>query len=190
MIERVEHHGDGEDHGEWIGFALSGNVGGGSVDGFEDAKGTADGGGGKKSEGAAEGGGGIGENVAEYISGEDDIKLTGVDDHLHGGVVDIHMIELYIAVFVFVESFDGVSPESGNVEDIGFIDAGYFVAAFACPIEGDACDAFDFADGVDHGVPGSFFGSFAFFAYGLAKVDAAGEFADGKEIESADGFWA
>ena len=159
------------------------------MDRFKDANGTAYGGGGKKAEGSTKSGGGIGENIAKNISREDNIKLTGVNDHLHGSVIYIHVIELDVAILVFVECFYGITPKSRDVEDIGFVDAGYLVAAFAGPIEGDSCYAFNFAYGVDHGVPGSFLGAFPFFTYRLAKVNATGEFADGKEVEAADGFW-
>ena len=51
--------------------------------------------------------------------------------------------------------------------------------------EGDVGDAFDFGLFVDHGIDGGHFAIDEGAAFGLAEVDAAGEFADAEDVEAA-----
>ena len=95
----AQHEGHAEDHGNRVGDALPGDVGGGAVDGLVHADAgavataAAEAGGGKHAQGAGEDGGLVGEDVAKHVARDDDVEGSGVGDEVHGAGVDEQVIE-------------------------------------------------------------------------------------------------
>ena len=192
LSERMaQEHGGAEDLRDGIGDALAGNVGRGAAAGFIQSKGQAGGrvdgaeaGAGKHAEGACDHGHFIAQDVAKKVFGEDDIEAFGLADELHGGVIDVKMVEDDIGV-VSGDLGDCFAPEDAVFEDVGFIDGGEFFTASPGGLEGDVGDAFDLAFFINHRVDGDGFAVTNFGAFGLTEIKAAGEFAHAKHIETA-----
>ncbi len=103
--ERVaEQHGGGQDLCDGVSDAFSGDVGCGSATGLEETESAggkfafAEGGAWEHPEGTGDHGHFVGEDVAEQIFSEDDVERARLFDELHGGVVDVEMVELNVGV--------------------------------------------------------------------------------------------
>ncbi len=155
--------------------------------GFVEIDGAADGGRGQHAERAGDDAGLVGEDVAEEVLGEDDVEVARDvhDVHRHG--VDELVFECDVGV-VLGDFSDGGAPELRDFEDVGLVDGGDFVAAFAGEFEGDAGDADDFSFRVAHGVNG--FVGFLVPRAGCAEVEAAEELADEENVGVFGDFWA
>ncbi len=98
--------------------------------------------------------------------------------HRHG--VDELVFEGDVGV-VLGDFGDGGAPELRDLEDVGLVDGGDFLAALAGELEGDAGYADDLGLGVAHGVDG-FVGLLVPPAR-RAEVEAAEEFADEEDVD-------
>ena len=76
------------------------------------------------------------------------------------------------------------APELRDFKDVGFVDAGDFVATLRRELKGDAGYADDFILCIAHGVPG--FASGLIPLAGLAEVEAAEQFAHEKNVGASD----
>ena len=104
-------------------------------------------------------------------------------DELHSGVINVEVGELDLGVFL--GDFDhGLAPEHGVLQDVGLVDRAESLVASHGSGEGDVGDAHDFALLVDHGINGNEFAIDLADAFGLAKVDAAGEFTHTQYIKA------
>ena len=186
----AQEHGGREDLGDGVGNALAGDVRRGSAAGFEQSESAggqlagAEGGAGEHAEGSGDHGHFVGENVAEEVFGEDDVESARVADELHGGVVDVEVLEGDVGVLLG-EFGNGFAPEDAVFEDVSLVDGGDFFAAQLGGLEGDVSDAFDFAAAVDHGVDGDGLAVFLMGALGFSEVEAAGEFTHAEDVEAA-----
>ncbi|OIQ77381.1 hypothetical protein GALL_409300 [mine drainage metagenome] len=89
---------------------------------------------------------------------------------------------------------DHVFPELESFQDVGFVDAGNTLAAFACGLKGDVGNALNFRLAVAHGVEGllgtrkmSIAGDAS--ATRLAKVNISREFANDQQVKPGNQFW-
>ena len=86
---------------------------------------------------------------------------------------------------VFLGDFDhGLAPEHGVLQDVGLVHRTESLVASHGGGEGDVGDAHDFALLVNHGVNGNQFAIDLADALGLAKVDAAREFAHAEHVKA------
>ena len=86
---------------------------------------------------------------------------------------------------IFSHFDDGLTPENGVLQDVGFVDGKEAFVATHRSGEGDASDACDLALAVDHGVDGfdvavGKFGD----RLGLAEINSTGEFAYAEDVEA------
>ena len=129
----------------------------------------------------------IAEDVAKHIAGDHNIKFLGLAHQLHGGVVNIHVVQRYIRILL-ANVTDHVFPELEGFQYIGLVHAGDAFAAFTCRLECHMGNALDFWPGVAHGVE-SFFCARKQAVCGdsatawLAKINIASELADDQDIE-------
>src|SRR5690625_164623 len=184
----LEQHRCRQDGGDGVGFVLAGNVGCGAVHGLVDGCAFAQRGGGEHSQGAGEGCGEVREDIAEHVSGDDNLCVLWTCHKVHGVCVDVVVLELYIRVLAFVQVDDGIAPHAHDFEHVGFVDAGEFRLTVTRKFESNACDALHFFFGVAHGVEA--FGAVFFDAAWLAKVDAAVEFTHDDEVRACGELWA
>ncbi len=79
--------------------------------------------------------------------------MFGVEDDLHGGIVDEEEVDFYVGIAAGDVLYD-LSPEAGGFEDVGLVDEGQFLAALLGLVEGEVGDAFDLFAGIDAFVGG------------------------------------
>ena len=149
----AQDHGGGEDGAERVGLACAGDVGGGAVDGLVEIDCAADGGRGQHAERAGDDAGLVGEDVAEEVFGEHDVEVARDVHEVHRHGVDELVLERDVGV-VLCDFGDGGAPELRDLEHVGLVDGGDFLAALLGELEGDAGDADDLVAGVAHGVDG------------------------------------
>src|SRR5690606_27304122 len=97
-------------------------------------------GGGEHAERAGDHGHFIGEDVAEEVFRDEHAEGAGALDELHGGVVDIHVLQLDFGEFLR-DFQDGLAPKDGGGEDVRLVygEEAFFPAHGGG--EGDAGDA-------------------------------------------------
>ncbi len=139
---------------------------------------------GEHAEGAGQHGRLVGEDVAEHVLAEDHVELLRPLDQLHGGVVDVHVGQFHIRIFLG-DAGDDLAPEHRGGEDVGLVDGADLLAALAGRLEGDMGDALDLRHAVAHGVDADPLAPVPFDPLRLGEVDAAGQFADHQDIEAA-----
>src|SRR5438128_2721042 len=89
MLSQVAQHEErGTDHRRGVRNVLSGNVGGGAVDGFKDGALVADVGARHQAKAADEGSTEVGNDVSVEILHQQHVVLVRVHYQLHAGVVD------------------------------------------------------------------------------------------------------
>lgn len=125
-----------------------------------------------------------GSHVAKEVLGEDDtVELPRVRDHDHRRRVDELVLELEVREFAGHELRNRLAPESRGGEDVGLVDRedreGRVLRLG--DLAGDARDALDFRDGVDHVVPSD---AFVVNLLALAEVDATDELGGGRRVVS------
>ena len=105
--------------------------------------------------------------------------MFGVEDDLHGRVVDEEEVDFHVGIAAGDVLHD-LSPEAGGFEYVGLVDEGQFLAALLGLVESKVGDTLDLFAGID-----AFVGSLGAFGVELffAKVDAAGQFAEDDEID-------
>ena len=187
----AQEHGGAEDLRNGVGDAFSSNIGCGAAAGFIETKGQgsvgigrAEAGAGEHTEGTSDHGHFVAQDVAEKVFGEDDVEAFRLFDELHGSVVHVEVAKGDVGVFGG-DFGDGFTPEDAVFEDVGFVDGGEFFTALLRGLKGDVGDANDLAAFVNHGVDGNGFAISYFGEFRLAKVEATGEFAHAKHVESA-----
>ncbi len=184
----TQEHGRGEDLSDGVGEIFASNVRGGAAGGFVEAK-AARGqrGAGEHAQRAGDGCKFVANNVAKEVFAEQNIEVGRAADDLHGGVVHVEEVEGDVGV-ICRDVADGAAPELRSFQDVGFIYEGEFFAAGACGLKGDVGDAFNLVGVINHGVHGTFatmLGGAS--AFGLAKVETAGEFAHDEDVETEGG---
>ena len=92
---------------------------------------------------ACQHGGFVGQNIAEHVARDHHVEFLGLFDQLHGGVVDVHVIECHVGV-LFVNVSDHVFPELEGLKHIGLVNTGHFFAALAGGLKGHMGNAFNF----------------------------------------------
>ena len=137
LAERVaQHHRGRQDGRQRIGHALARDVRRRAVRGFVQAlvvgvqRGRR-----QHADRAGQHRGGVGQDVAEHVAGDDDVELLRRAHQLHRGVVDVHVLELDVRVFL-VHVGDDVAPELEGFQHVGLVDAGHALAALARGLEG------------------------------------------------------
>ncbi len=80
-----------------------------------------------------------------------DVELLRLAHELHGGVIDVHEVELHIGD-IAAHGLDRLAPEQTGLEHVGLVDERDLLAAQARGLERDVGDAFDLACFVDHRV--------------------------------------
>ena len=152
-----------------------------------DAAGRAERGAGQHAHRAGQHGGFVGEDVAEHVLGDDDVKRGGVADQVHGAGVDEAVFEGDVGV-IGREFFGDFAPHAGGVEDVGLVDGGEQAAAGAGGLEAEADDPLDLLLAVGERVHRVALSVLPPAALRLAEVDAAGEFAQHDHVDLFDGF--
>ena len=109
--------------------------------------------------------------------------MVRVANQLHGGVVDIDMVELHIRILLGY-LLDHLAPEDHAGKDIGLVHRGDLAVAQAGRCKGHPGDALDLGSFVDFGVPGTFIGTAAVPAFGLAEIDTRGQLAHHEDIKA------
>ena len=71
----------------------------------------------------------VGENVAEHIFRDDDVKLRRVLADLHGAVVHEHLAVLDLGVLGLQAVHDG-APQAAGVQHVGLIHTGQLLRRF------------------------------------------------------------
>ena len=126
----------------------------------------------------------IGQDVAEDIAGDHHIELPGLPHDLHRGVVDIHMRELDIGKFRFMQRDDFLAPQHAGLQHVGLVDRTDLVPSRPRQFESGARDAANLISGVLFGVEAAALPvGERLDAARLAEIDAAGQFADDDEID-------
>ena len=78
------------------------------------------------------------------------------------------------------------APELGNLQHVGFVDTGQFLAAFAGQGESHVGDALDFGAGVSHGVHSALLGPGAGNAARCSIIETPCQFADNNHVDPFD----
>jgi SAM-dependent methyltransferase len=156
---KAQHHGNRQNGGNGVGFALARDVGRGTVDGFVHAKEPVRGlarsqaGGWQHTHRTGQHGRFVCEDIAERVFGHDDIEAGWVPHQLHGAGIDQQVIDRHIGI-IARDAFGNVSPQTRCVEDVRFIDRGDFPAPAPRQVEGGAHDAINFTFRIEHGIDG------------------------------------
>ena len=124
----------------------------------------------------------VGKNVSEHVLRENNVKLSRILHQLHGTVVHQHMLQFHLRI-VRRNLFHNLPPESGGIQHICLIHAGYFLPALHCdaePLHRNAADlVLVIGQGV-HGLP------HAVFHHGpaLSEIQAARKLTHDHHIET------
>ena len=104
---------------------------------------------------------------------------------MHRGVVDVHVTERDVGGVGGHVVGDGLAPEDGGLEDVGFVDGAELFLAGAGGRDRDLEDAFDLGFFVNHRVDGLDVAvGEGRGHFGEAEVNAAGEFADADDVDA------
>ena len=126
MAEEVQDLGRGPDGGQRVCNSLSGNVRRGTVDRLEHGGEfplRVQVGPGGQAHAAGDGGAQVGEDIAEEVGGDDDLKPLRVFDHEHAGRVHQQGVCLHIRVFPADFGKNLVPEDHGVVERVALADA-------------------------------------------------------------------
>jgi len=126
LIQVAQHHHRGEDHRGRIDHVLTGVLGCGTVDGFEDGDLVAVVSGRSEAESTDQPGGEIRNDVAVQIRRHDHIELFWCLDKLVGTVVDDEMVRLDVGILACDVLEDVLEPALGQLQDIGLGRTGDF----------------------------------------------------------------
>ena len=122
------------------------------------------------------------EDVAEEVFCHNHVKLAGIPDHLHSGVVHIHMQQFHIRT-LFRHFRDDFPPQPGGVQHVGLVHGRDAVAARARHLKRHMGQTADFVFRVGHNVRRFLF-AVHFLRGVIAKVDAAGQFPDHHKVNA------
>ena len=126
MAEEVQDLGRGPDGRQRIGDSLAGDVRRGAVDGLEhggELPLRVQVGPGGQAHAAGDGGAQVGEDIAEEVGGDNDLKPLRVFDHEHAGRVHQQGVCLHIRVFPADLGKNLVPEDHGVVERVALADA-------------------------------------------------------------------
>lgn len=73
----------------------------------------------------------VGDDVSVQVGEDDDVKLLGTRNELHGGVVDDHLVKLDagVAILLLCDALAGVEEETvTELHDVGLVDTGDLLA--------------------------------------------------------------
>ena len=136
----------------------------------------------QQTDGAGDHAGLIREDVAKHIFRHHHVKLGGIPDQLHGGVVHQNILILHIGVLLRQAVHDG-APQAAGLQHVGLVHAGHLPTAQAGQLKGAAADALDLQLGVGHPVGGLLSPVLGLITFPLAEVDAAGELPDHHQVD-------
>ncbi len=183
----AQHQGGREDLGDGVGNPFAGDIGGRTTGRFEQAETRfVEAGRGEQPHGAGDHGALVGEDVTEQVGAEQHVELGGILDELHGGVVDIHMVQRHVRVG-FGDFGHHLAPQNGGGEHVGLVDGGDLATAHTSRFERYLGDALDFEAVVHLGVECLLVRSFSLASLGLAEVDAAGQLTHTGDVKTAIG---
>lgn len=136
QAEVAQEHGAAEQEGGGVGLVLALDVEADvAAAGLKDGDVAAHVAAGDDAGAADEGGGNVGQDAAVQVGHDHDVKLLGLADALHRGVVDNHVVGLELGV-VLGEAVEGAAEEAvGELHDVGLVDAGNLLAVVG---EGEA----------------------------------------------------
>ena len=87
----------------------------------------------------------IGDDIAEHITGDDHIEVSGTAQQVHGGRIDQHVLQRHVRI-VLADLHDDLAPEPGDREHVGLIDRSELAAAQTGRFERHARHALDLLD--------------------------------------------
>ena len=125
----------------------------------------------------------IRKNITKHILGYDDIKLRGIPDQLHSGIIHQHIAVFHLGVLLS-HCIADLTPQLGGIQHIGLIDHSYFFAAFQCHLKGNMHQTLNLVRAVAHHI-GSFLLAVYFLGDMLAKIHAADQLAHDHQINAA-----
>lgn len=149
--EMSEHENTGKKHGGGVGLVLAldieTNV---TAAGLEESNVVTHVAAGDDTGATDESGTNVGEDGAVQVGGDEDVKLLGPADALHGGVVDNHVVDLEARV-ALGDLVEGASEETvGKLHDVGLVNASNLVALVRLgEVESEAGDALRLLAGND-----------------------------------------
>lgn len=188
---KAQQEGCGEDLGDGIGNAFSGDVRGSAAAGLEEAEveavtfWLAEAGAGEHAEATGDHGHLVAEDVAKEVFSDEHVETARSLDELHGGIVHVEVGERDIGVFLG-DLDHRLTPQDGVGEHVGLVHAGDVFATELGGFEGDVGDAHDLALFINHGVNdldvairkgGA--------ALGLAEIETPCQLAHAEHIEAA-----
>ncbi len=115
-----EQHGRRKDRPDGVGGVLPGDVRGGAVDGFVEAHGAAQAGGGQQAQRAGQHGGLVAEDVAEEVLRQHHVEIAGPRDEGHGEAVHVGMGDLHRGIGGSQLVHD-LAPEARGLQHIGLV---------------------------------------------------------------------
>ena len=138
-------------------------------------------GGGQHAYGTGNHAGLVGEDVSENVAGDDDVKLLGISNQLHGSVVHVHMVQSHFGI-TFRHLGDDPPPQPGAFQDVGFVHAADFLVSLHGHVEGHNGNPPDFIlcillhikGGQAHG---------GLLVTLFSEVDAPGQFPDYHDVQ-------
>src|SRR5205085_11377860 len=95
----------------------------------------------------------IGQDIAEQILGQDNVKPSRIRNDVHRRRVDIKMIEFNLRI-LSADPRHRLPPKLRGLEDVRFINGSYFAATLRGRFEGDPRNALNLAHRVTHRVEG------------------------------------
>ena len=95
----------------------------------------------------------VAENIAEHVGRHEDVELLGISDQLHGAIIDQNVLQCDAGIaFVFVNPRDDSAPKLRDLQHIGLVHRGNFLAPLERRLKRYMSDALDFRRRVDFGV--------------------------------------
>src|SRR5690606_25078923 len=120
----------------------------------------------------------VAQNVAEHVLAEQDIELPWIPDQLHGGIVHIHMRELYVGI-LGRDFFNDLPPENARGKDVCLVDTANPLVPQSGGGKRNVSNPLNFRLRVDKCVECFV----AFSALRRSKVDATGKLSNDKHVE-------
>jgi MazG family protein len=142
FAEVVEHHDGAHQQRRRICDAFSGDVGGSTVDGFEDGYGLSDVSTGDDAQPSNKARREVAHDVTIEIREQKHVELMGIEHDLHAGVVNNELLVFDIGILGGDFSNRSEKKAVRKLHDVRFVDGVNFLACvFAGVLEGEACYA-------------------------------------------------
>jgi len=171
--------------GGGVGFALPGDIGGGTVDGFKhrgESPVGIDVSRGRQPDTTGDGPGLVCQNIAKEVIGNDHVETTGISYQENRGGVDVQVIHFYLGVFPRY-FLDAATPQVPGVnQDVVFMHVGQFVAPGPGLFKGIANHAFDTVTSIHRNLGRDLLGSTLSHHTAVTAIQALGTFAHHHEV--------